>query len=213
MIRTFYVLIGMVFMISTGVHAVQAEPLDWPSLLETGERCSGLSQEIIMSVIWVESKGNPNAINVNGVGGFSPASADTALKILYKYNKANTDIGLMQVNYKTWGRVYGLKAAEFLDPQMNICIGSRILRDYIDQHKGSWRGVGRYNAVSYSKQENYASKVSNALKKVKAVYRKKTAAPTQMVQNQDIVTCSDETKTCGAPVTTAEQIQYGPPPQ
>ncbi len=161
----------MVFLFVTNTKAADFG-LDWPSLLATGEKCSGLSQELILSVIWVESEGNPNAINVNGVGGFGPDSPERALKILYKYNRANTDIGLMQVNYKTWGPAYGLKAKQLLDPMTNICVGSRILKDYIDEHKGSWRGIGAYNAVSYAKQVNYALRVHRMFKAVHKMYAK-----------------------------------------
>jgi soluble lytic murein transglycosylase-like protein len=166
---------------------VQASDLDWPILLQAGEKCSGLGQELILSVIWVESRGNPNAVNVNGVGGFSPSSSEEALRIIYKHNRANTDIGLMQINWKTWGPFFGLKAVDLLDPITNVCVGSRILRDYIDEHKGSWRGVGRYNAVSYDKQRNYASVVGATYKKILAIYKRQNAAnPAQaQVKHQD----------------------------
>ena len=155
-------------MTASGAEAVE---LDWPTLLETGTRCSGLAEELILSVIWKESKGNPNAVNVNGVGGFFPKSPRQALRIIYKYNRANTDIGLMQVNWKTWGPYYGLRAVDLLDPATNVCVGARILRDYVDEHKGSWRGVGRYNAVSCDKQRIYAYDVSRIYKKIRSIYR------------------------------------------
>lgn len=166
----------LVFALTVGVvTTVMAEDLTWESLLETGHRCSGLPEELILSVIWVESRGNPNAININGGKSYSPKTREQALKILYANNKASTDIGLMQVNYKTWGKVFGLKASAFLDPETNVCAGSQILRAYVDQHKGSWRGVGRYNAASSSKQMVYAVKVGNAYKKIVELYKRKTA--------------------------------------
>lgn len=141
--------------------------IDWKGLLDMGERCSGLSRDLILSVILVESNGNPNAVNVNGVRGFQPANAEDALKIIYHYNNANVDIGLMQINWKTWGPVYGVKPAQLLDPSYNICVGAKILRDYLEQHNWSWRGVGRYNAVSRDKQERYARKVAAMYSRVK----------------------------------------------
>ena len=164
----------LIFSLTTAGSS-EAIELDWQNLLETGERCSGLSREIILSVMWIESRGNPNAININGVGGFSPVSAEEALRILYRYNRPNVDIGLMQVNWKTWGPLYGLRAADLLDPATNICLGSRILRDYIDDHRGSWRGVGRYNAVTYSKQLSYATQVNRTYKRIKAMHPVKAA--------------------------------------
>ena len=196
------------------IASAEAVELDWPSLLETAERCSGrLPKELILSVIFVESEGNPYAIHVNGVGGFSPSSPEAALKILYKYNRANTDIGLMQINWKTWGPVYGIKAARLLDPELNICLGSRILRDYIDEHKGSWKGIGRYNAVTYSKQLHYASRVNNVYKKVKAAYQRKADEKAVTIPNQNVTISIAEASNCTQIQTEpSATIVYGPPP-
>jgi soluble lytic murein transglycosylase-like protein len=101
------------------------------------------------------------------------AEARGGSPIIYKYNKPSTDIGLMQINWKTWGRVLGLKAVDLLDPVTNVCEGSKILRTYVDAHKGSWRGVGAYNAVSYNKQRNYASIVGSTYKKIQALYKRR----------------------------------------
>jgi soluble lytic murein transglycosylase-like protein len=166
----------LLFILMT-VSSAEAVELDWPSLLEMGTRCSGLAEELILSVIWQESKGNPNAVNVNGVGGFFPKTRAQAMRIIYKYNRASTDIGLMQVNWKTWGPYYGLKAVDLLDPATNVCVGARILRDYVDEHKGSWRGVGRYNAVSYDKQRTYASAVGRIYKRIRSVYKRRDTEP------------------------------------
>ena len=171
--------------------------LDWPTLLATGSRCSGLPEELILSIIWKESRGNPNAVNVNGVGGFFPQSPRQALKIIYSYNRSNTDIGLMQVNWKSWGRVFRLRAVDLLDPVTNVCVGSKILREYIDEHPGSWRGVGRYNAVSYDKQYAYASSVGRIYKKIRSIYKHqpepdpeadKDTAKAETVSQRDLVT-------------------------
>lgn len=141
--------------------------IDWKGLLDTGQRCSGLSKDLILSIIMVESGGNPNAVNINGVRGFQPKCAESALKIIYHHNNANIDIGLMQINWKTWGPVYGVRPAQLLDPHYNVCLGAKILRDYLEQHNWSWRGVGRYNAVSQDKQQRYAKKVAAMYSRIK----------------------------------------------
>lgn len=140
---------------------------DWQTILDIGTKCSGLPKDLILSVIWVESGGNPNAININGTGGFRATTQKKAIDIMAHYNNANVDIGLMQINWKTWGRVLGLRPIDMLDPIKNVCYGSAILKSYIVQHEGSWRGVGRYNAVSYSKQVSYAHKVYKTLNRIK----------------------------------------------
>jgi len=145
---------------------VEAKEIEWETLLSIGEQCSGLPRELILSVIWVESGGNPYAVNINGVGGYKPGSVESAVRILYKYNRANSDIGLMQINWLSWGKVFNVSPVDLFDPIINVCIGSRILRYYVDQHNGSWKGVGRYNAVSYNKQSLYAYKVYSVYKRI-----------------------------------------------
>ncbi len=165
----FAFLMALFVLLFVSTTQLRAARLNWSNILEIGQTCSGLPKDLIMSVIIVESNGNPNAVNINGVGGFQPKSRSEAVKLMYRFNKANVDIGLMQVNYLTWGPVYGITPERLLDPAANVCIGSRILRDYIDRHKGSWRGVGRYNAVSYNKQVSYALRVSHTLAAVRRI--------------------------------------------
>ncbi|MBE0427215.1 MAG: lytic transglycosylase domain-containing protein [Nitrospirae bacterium] len=165
-------LLILIFTLVIASHSFALQ-LDWQNLLDHGEKCSGLPGDLILSVIWVESRGNPYAVNINGVGGFFPKSLSDSLKIIYHFNKTNVDIGLMQINWMTWGPVYGLKPVDFFDPFINICIGSKILRHYIDKHNGSWRGVGRYNAVSYDKQVKYALKVADTYKIISKMRQQK----------------------------------------
>lgn len=157
------IIFSICFLLLSATASVSAD-IDWQALMQTGERCSGLAPELILSVLWNESAGNPNAVNINGVGGFHPRTASDALKVIYHYNSANVDIGLMQINWKTWGPYYGLTPADLLDPVVNICAGSLILRNYVDAYKGSWQGVGRYNAVNYSKQVGYAQRINRTLR-------------------------------------------------
>lgn len=143
---------------------------DWDNLLRVGVNCSGLPKDLILSVIWNESRGNPNAVNVNGVASYSPPTAEKALRFVYRHNRANVDVGLMQVNWLTWGQVYRLTIADLLDPAINVCVGSRIMRDYIAESNGSWRGVGRYNAVSFNKQAAYAYRISQTMQQIRKMY-------------------------------------------
>ena len=136
-------------------------------LLDWGYKCSGVPQHILLAIILTESGGNPYAVNVNGVGGFYPKSKKEALKIIYKFNKANTDIGIMQVNYLWVGRHFNVTPEELLDPWINICVGAKELRSYLDKYNWTWKGIGRYNAVTEWKQVRYAIKVSKNLEKAK----------------------------------------------
>ena len=154
---------AFLLLIALSAIAYGEETID--DLAEIGGRCSGLPSRLIKSVIYVESKGNPYAVNINGIGGYQPSSLRDALLILYRFNRANSDLGLMQVNYRTWGPVTKLTPVELLDPRLNVCLGSQILRQYIDEH-GGWRGVGRYNATSPAKQRTYILNVAAAYRRI-----------------------------------------------
>ncbi len=144
--------------------------LNWQYLLDVGQRCGGgISRELLLAIMWVESRMNPYAVNVNGVGGFMPSSPRRALEIIHRYNRANTDIGLMQVNYRWWGEEFQIRKVDLLNPSRNICIGAKILRQYLEDHNWSWRGIGRYNAVSPDKQVAYAKRVLRAYEKIKQI--------------------------------------------
>src|SRR5208283_955228 len=170
-LKTVLISICVFVVMSSAFSNAYAAGNNWDSLLAVGVRCSGLPRELILSVIWNESRGNPNAVNINGVASYSPSSPEQALRYVYHHNRANVDVGLMQVNWLTWGPVYKLTVADLLDPATNVCVGSRIMRDYIAEHGGSWRGVGRYNAVSYNKQEAYAYRISQTIQQIQKLYR------------------------------------------
>lgn len=162
--RTFFIVLMVGTILMPSLAYCQEETVE--SLMQVAQKCSGLSPSIVKSIIQVESRWNPYALNVNGVKGFQPETLAQALYILYHFNRANSDIGLMQINYRVWGPVTGLTPMEFFDPATNVCLGSLILRHYIDTY-GGWRGVGRYNAVSPGKQKDYILRVAAAYKRLK----------------------------------------------
>jgi len=146
----------------SSLSPVQAssDPPNLVELAEYGSSCtkSGINPLLILSIIVQEhSNGNPYTLNVNGIGSFYPSSKEEALRILYKYNIANTDIGIMQINYLSWGNVYSVMPEDLFDPWLNVCIGSKILEHYINRY-GYW-GIGRYNAVSRHKQYRYMKRI------------------------------------------------------
>jgi soluble lytic murein transglycosylase-like protein len=145
-------------------------------LADYGSECTGgwLNPDLIVAVILAESGGNPYAININGVGSFYPSSYEEAVELIYGYNRANVDIGLMQVNYLSWGGVTGLGPEEFFDPWINVCVGSQILAHYIRQN--GYPGIGRYNAISPAKQVKYIRKVERVYAELVAGRKNKDSA-------------------------------------
>ena len=104
-------------------------------------------QTSMQSIVQIESKGNPFALNLNN--GYklqyqpkSETQAKKWIKALEK-NGYNFDIGLAQVNIKNVHK-YGYNAADLLDPCLNLKLGSSILiNDY-------------HNALSVSKSHSEA---------------------------------------------------------
>lgn len=103
--------------------------------------------ELLKAISKVESNGNPNARNTNANG--------------------STDIGHMQIN-SSWLPTlakYGIDEAKLADPCINTNIGAWVLAHNIARYGLTWQAVGAYNAVTPSKQDVYARKIENALKK------------------------------------------------
>ena len=106
----------------------------WCPLSKRACGVEGLQSSVVEGIIMVESGGNPWALHV-GVGkgyAFYPQSEGEARRYLAVSLALtdNVDIGLMQVNWRTWGktaRSHGLGPYDLLDPQTNLWMGCRIL--------------------------------------------------------------------------------------
>lgn len=121
----------------------------------TIERCFNIASEryqipnkLLKAIAITETKMNPYAIGRN--------------------DNRTYDIGLMQIN-SSWlpklSRV-GVKQSDLLDPCTNIQIGAWILSDNIKRYGFGLKAIGAYNAVTNDKQQIYAQKVMNNMKKL-----------------------------------------------
>lgn len=100
----------------------------------------GLSPELVLAVIDIESRFDRFAISVVGAQG------------------------LMQI-MPFWKKELDLPDANLFDVQTNIRFGCTILKHYIDKEKGNMqKGLARYNG-SYGRRK-YPDKVFNALSKI-----------------------------------------------
>ena len=96
------------------------------AVLDEAARSTGVPLDLITSVIYAESTGNPNAYSDQGAGGLMQLMPDTA-------------------------RLYGVKNVN--DPRENVIAGSKYLRDLKNQY-GDWgKALMAYNggpgAVAY----------------------------------------------------------------
>jgi hypothetical protein len=92
----------------------------------------GVPGVLAVAVILTESGGHPYAVRVNqgpGRAVFPPTYAAGVQAVARAVQTTpNTDIGLMQVNYQTWGPRLGLAPAQLLHPTVNLWAGCTVLR-------------------------------------------------------------------------------------
>lgn len=126
----------------------------------------GLPSGVIEGIIAVESGGNPWALHV-GIGkghAFYPRSAAEARRFLAVSLALtdNVDIGLMQINWRTWRetlRAAGVSAYDLLDTQTNMKMGCRILAQALSGRGTFMARLGRYHSARPERGRWYARRV------------------------------------------------------
>jgi soluble lytic murein transglycosylase-like protein len=106
---------------------------------------------LLKAISRVESAGNPSAINRNKDGSF--------------------DIGHMQINSRWLPKLshFGISRDQLWDPCTNTLVGAWILAQNVQRIGYSWNAVGAYNAASPEKRDRYARKISEAMKRERAL--------------------------------------------
>ena len=103
--------------------------LAFPALLALAHQCApGIAPEAILSIVTVESRLDPLAINVNHVGRLRAGSTDEAITIARRWIDAgySVDIGIAQINSRNLGWT-GLSVASAFEPCANLAAAERIL--------------------------------------------------------------------------------------
>ena len=106
---------------------------------------------LLKAISRVESAGNPSALNRNKDGSF--------------------DIGHMQINSRWLSKLshFGISRDQLWDPCTNTLVGAWILAQNVRRIGYSWSAVGAYNAASPVMRDRYARKISDALKRERAL--------------------------------------------
>ena len=76
----------------------------------------------------------------------------------------NMDLGLMQVNYATWGPRLGLTPAQLLHPTVNLWAGCTVLQQALATGGALWQQLGRYHSPTPARQYRYAQQVTTWLR-------------------------------------------------
>ena len=135
----------------------------------------GLPSSVVEGIIQVESGGNPWALHV-GIGkgyAFYPKSEREARRFLAVSMALtdNVDIGLMQVNWRTWRsevRALGLDAYDLLDAQTNMEMGCRILVEALSGRGTFLARLGRYHSLRPERGRWYARRVMAAARELES---------------------------------------------
>ena len=164
-----------IFFLAALFIAVPAHALD--KFFTAHCKAAGVPKELAMAVARQESGLNPLCINVSGTD-YTPGSREQALAIIKKAQAENRsfDVGIMQINSQ-WLKEWKIDPAVLLDPDTNIRLGVRILKDEISRHGLSWQAVGRYHSPNPARARNYAWRVSRRISGNKELKEKLAVAP------------------------------------
>ena len=135
----------------------------------------GLPSAVVEGIIAVESGGNPWALRV-GIGdghALYPRSGAEARRLLAVALALtdNVDVGLMQINWRTWGdavRALGLDAYDLLEARTNLEVGCRALAEALSGRGSFLARLGRYHSPRPERGRWYARRVMAAARRLEA---------------------------------------------
>ena len=138
----------------------------------------GLPSSVVEGIIRVESGGNPWALHV-GIGkgfAFHPRDRHEARRFLAVALALtdNVDIGLMQVNWRTWRQdilALGLTPYDLLGAEANMAVGCRILAETLSTRGSFEARLGRYHSRHRERGRWYAKRVLAAAREVEEADR------------------------------------------
>ena len=147
----------------------------WCPLSSRACGIEGLPSSVVEGIIAVESGGNPWALHV-GIGkgyAFYPRSAAQARRFLAVSLALtdNVDIGLMQINWRTWRksvRALGLDAYDLLDARTNMEMGCRVLAQALSGHGSFLARLGRYHSRRPERGRWYARRVMAVAREIES---------------------------------------------
>ena len=135
----------------------------------------GLPSSVVEGIITVESGGHPWALHV-GIGkgySFYPGNSAEAWRFLAVSLALtdNVDIGLMQINWRTWREsvtALDLDAYDLLDAQTNMKFGCRILAEVLSGRGTFLERLGRYHSSRPERGRWYARRVLAAAREIES---------------------------------------------
>ena len=150
----------------------------WCPLSRSACGIRGLPSSVVEGIIRVESGGHPWALHV-GIGkgfAFYPRDRHEARRFLAVSLALtnNVDIGLMQINWRTWRKdilALGLTPYDLLDARTNMKVGCRILAEALSTRGTFEARLGRYHSRQRERGRWYARRVLAAAREVEGAQR------------------------------------------
>lgn len=138
---------------------VSAQAVAYDKLFTRHSKAAKVPKPMVLAIARQESGLNPLCINIEGQD-YTPANRAEAEAIIRKAEaeKRSYDVGLMQINSQ-WIRKWKMDPVDLLDPDTNIRLGIKILRQEIDRHGLNWKAVGAYHSPTPERAMQYASRV------------------------------------------------------
>jgi hypothetical protein len=152
-------LIGLIVIgAGAAAGATPESPRTVAGVIHAAATWAGVAPELLAAVVWVESRGHPWALGIDGHARYPRTHAEAL--ILVRTVRGHADIGLAQIHYPLWGPAFGLQPEDLLDPWVNLHVAARILRIAMAREPDSWGGVGRYHSGTLPRKWAYANRVA-----------------------------------------------------
>jgi soluble lytic murein transglycosylase-like protein len=125
-------------------------------------RNADVPPDLLIAIAGAESAYHPWALNIQGRQVFCQ-SREEAETVLETTPTDDVDIGLMQINWRFWGRRSGVASrGELLDPRKNLELGAAILKDGLTRDGSLWYRISNYHSGGAREREHYNHLVYDA---------------------------------------------------
>lgn len=172
-----YIIIALFTFIVSSAQASETNSI--PQLIEAICLQQDVSKNLVQAIAEHESGLNPLAINIQGKG-YYPKEKTAAIALIHEAVKsgASYDVGVMQIN-SYWIKRLRLDPISLLEPETNILLGVKILKNEIERHGFTWKAVGSYHSPNEAYRNSYAWRIYNKAMKRSANPPKIVAQPTK----------------------------------
>jgi soluble lytic murein transglycosylase-like protein len=127
--------------------------------IEKYEKAYDIPLNLMQAIAVVESRHNPNALNIAGKSKFPPNAEEAIAVVLENMPETKLiDIGCMQLNIKYHMHKFG-SLEEMIDPENNVEYAAKFLKELYAK-TGSWKlAVSKYHSSNPANQKIYTGKV------------------------------------------------------